>query len=195
MADSSDKKKAGMMPVLLAFVIVGAMGFGTGIGIRMAFDDPEAAAKAEAKAKPSEEAKAEDTHSKPKEAKPVAQGEGDHPAEEGAEEHKLEEPEAENLAELVATPIEPVITNLGNPKEVWIRLEGSILSRAEAEVPAKTLAVQAQHQILSYLRTVDSRQIEGASGLLHLNEDLNEVMKTFSGGQVRQLLISGLILE
>ncbi|NJM28832.1 MAG: flagellar basal body-associated FliL family protein [Rhizobiales bacterium] len=194
MADSSEKK-AGMMPALLALVIVGAMGFGLGIGMRMAFDDPEAMAKAEAKASPSKEAKAEPHESKPKESKPGAEGEGGHPAEEAADEHKIEEPEADNLAELVATPIEPVITNLGNPKEVWIRLEGSILSRSDAEVAPKTLAAQAQQQILSYLRTIDSRQIEGASGLLHLNEDLNEVMKTFSGGQVRQLLISGLILE
>jgi hypothetical protein len=194
MADSSEKKKAGMMPVLLAFTIVGAMGFGSGIGIRMAFDGPEAAEPG-AKAIPGPQAKTEDAHAKLKETRSAAKHEGEHAAEEGAEEPRLEEPEPDNLAELVATPIEPVITNLGNPKEIWIRLEGSILSRKDAETDPKTLAAQAQHQILSYLRTVDSRQIEGASGLLHLNEDLNEVMKTFSGGQVRQLLISGLILE
>ncbi|MFN0191029.1 MAG: flagellar basal body-associated FliL family protein [Aestuariivirga sp.] len=193
MADSSEKKKAGMMPALLALVIVGAMGFGMGIGMRMAFDDPQAAAKAETKAKPGKEAKAESVESEPKESKPSA--EGDHPAEETADEHKMEEPEADNLAELVATPIAPVLTNLGSPKEVWVRLEGAILSRADSEVAPAVLAARAQHQILSYLRTIDSRQIEGASGLLHLNDDLNEVMKTFSGGEVRQLLVSGLILE
>jgi flagellar FliL protein len=88
-----------------------------------------------------------------------------------------------------------VVTNLGNPKNVWVRLEGFILSRADSDVAAKVLAAQAGHQILSYLRTIDVRQIEGASGLLHISEDLNEVMRTFSGGDVRQVLISGLVVE
>ena len=48
---------------------------------------------------------------------------------------------------------------------------------------------------VAYLRTLSLPLIEGASGLLHLREDLNDRARIRSGGKVRDLIIHTLIVE
>jgi hypothetical protein len=196
MARDSENKKSGMMGPLVVLVAIGAIGFGTGVGVRLTYDVPRTQKTAKVREAAETASMAEGGQSGTSmAAESGVQTEAGAAAELDAAETTLPEPGADNFAEFVATPIDPVVTNLGNPKNVWVRLEGFILSRADSDVAAKVLAAQAGHQILSYLRTIDVRQIEGASGLLHISEDLNEVMRTFSGGDVRQVLISGLVVE
>ena len=189
------------MPLIIALVLIGVLGAGGGIGIRSMLGDgagaDTAAAtddKAEGEAAAEEGGHGEKPAGEKKEAK---EGGGHGEAEAGAEEAEvlLDEEPPDNLAEMVVTPMEPVITNIAKPKTVWVRLEGSILSRAGSEVKPQVLAAQAAQQVVAYLRTIDIHQIEGANGLLHVNEDLNDIAKTFSNGSVRQILISGLIVE
>jgi flagellar protein FliL len=96
---------------------------------------------------------------------------------------------------MVVAPFAPIVTNIANPNSVWVRLEGSVVIKAQTEVKPDVLAAQSAHQIMAYLRTLDLPQVQGASGLMHVTEDLNEIMKTFSDGAVRQVLISGFIVE
>ena len=44
-------------------------------------------------------------------------------------------------------------------------------------------------------RTVTLRQIEGASGLQHLREDLNERVALRTKGQVRELIVEMLVVQ
>ena len=48
---------------------------------------------------------------------------------------------------------------------------------------------------LAYLRTLSMAQIEGASGLQHLREDLNERVAIRTKGAVRELIVESLVVQ
>jgi flagellar FliL protein len=91
--------------------------------------------------------------------------------------------------------IAPVITNLGSPPGSWIRMEASVVTDQLNEEDASSLLAQLGEDIVSYLRTVSPVQIEGARGLQHLREDLNERATVRSNGKVRELIIETLVVQ
>jgi flagellar protein FliL len=130
-----------------------------------------------------------DTGTGKKPAQPEgAEGDGEVASGEKAGEEQVSE-------DLSVIPIPPVLTTLSEPKGKWIRLEGSILLDAKAEKQPELLAEEAGEQILTYLRTVRLGQLDSASGILGLRDDLDETVMTLSGGQVRGVLIHGLVVE
>jgi flagellar FliL protein len=48
---------------------------------------------------------------------------------------------------------------------------------------------------LTYLRTLRLDQLEGPSGILGLRDDLNATVMALSNGEVRGVLIHGLVVE
>lgn len=89
----------------------------------------------------------------------------------------------------------PIVTNLSDGRDAWIRLESSLLFRDEVPPDADALAIKIGEDIIAYLRTVSLKQIEGASGFQHLSEDLNDRVRVRSKGRVQELIIQGLIVE
>ena len=90
--------------------------------------------------------------------------------------------------------LSPIITNLASPARTWIRLEASIVLDGEG-LDAKLLAASITEDTVAYLRTLSLPLMEGASGLLHLREDLNDRARVRSGGKVRDLIVHTLIVE
>ena len=111
----------------------------------------------------------------------------------GAEEAPAEA-EAAPVA-VKAIPFPPVLTTLAAPKGKWIRVEGSVLAALETEEAPELLAEKAGEQIFNYLHSVRLEQIEGPSGVLGLTDDLNEMLKVLSNGQIQGVLIHGLVIE
>ena len=124
---------------------------------------------------------------KPEPAVPVATAAA--PGEAAA---KTVEPDA---IDLVVRPLAPIVTNLAAPAGTWVRLEGSLLMAKETEENADVLAERAAQQIVTFLRTVQLSHIEGASGFLHLREDLNDVVSVLTAGQIREVVIRSMIVE
>jgi flagellar FliL protein len=91
--------------------------------------------------------------------------------------------------------IAPVVTNLAAPPGTWIRMEASVVTDQLNEEEAAVLVSQLGEDVVSYLRTVSSPQIEGARGLQHLREDLNERATVRSNGKVRELIIETLVVQ
>jgi hypothetical protein len=89
----------------------------------------------------------------------------------------------------------PVIANLAEPKSVWIRLEGKLLFAPEGEATESVAAAHAAQSILSYFRTLKLTEVEAAGSLQAISQDLNEMVRSTSNGQVQGVLISGLVLE
>jgi flagellar FliL protein len=87
-----------------------------------------------------------------------------------------------------------IVTNLASPERTWIRLEASIVLDEES-AEGKALAAAIAEDATAYLRTLSLPLIEGASGLLHLREDLNDRARVRSGGKVRDMLVHTLIVE
>lgn len=191
--DSKDKGGGGggIMPLLIAAVISVAVGLGAGYGTITMFAPPAPDAAAKPAEKPAEHAKAA-TKEAPAEKGTVE----DHGAESGAaaaEEEEAPEPVDPNDVAFIALP--PVITNVAEPKTVWLRLEGGVTYLKSGETKGEVLAAQVAQQIIQYLRTVHLTEIEGEDGLQFLREDLNDITRSLSNGQVQNVLISGLIVE
>lgn len=189
--DSKDKGGGGLMPLIIAAVISIVAGLGAGYGVVTAFVPPPGSENKPASPdKPAKDAHAPaDDHGASKEEKPAHGNEG----EAAAEEEEAVEPV--DPADVAFVPFPPVITNVAEPKTVWLRLEGGITYLKSGEKKAEILASETAQQITQYLRTVDLADIEGQDGLQFLQDDLNDISRNLSGGQVQNVLISGLIVE
>ncbi|PTW60153.1 flagellar FliL protein [Breoghania corrubedonensis] len=89
----------------------------------------------------------------------------------------------------------PMVTNLAAPRDTWIRLQASVILKDEANEEASLLVSRIEQDVLAYLRTITLSQIEGAGGLQHLREDLNERAKIRSKGLVRELILESLVVQ
>jgi flagellar FliL protein len=99
-------------------------------------------------------------------------------------------PEGTGLKDLA-----PIITNLSQPPETWVRLEASLVFNAKGGPLPDLLVGEIGNDVLAFMRTVTLRQIEGPSGLRQLGEDLNERVAIRSGGRVRELIIQTLVVQ
>ena len=89
----------------------------------------------------------------------------------------------------------PIVTNLGEPKDVWIRLEASIVFDAKAIPHPEKMADEIAGDELAYLRTITLSQIEGPIGLQNIRQDLNERAAIRSNGKVSELIIRTLVVQ
>ena len=92
-------------------------------------------------------------------------------------------------------PLAPIVTNLAYPTDTWVRLEASLVLDESAVADTDLLAGEIGEDILAFLRTVTLPQIEGASGLQHLRDDLDERVAIRSEGRVRELVIQTLVVQ
>ncbi len=91
--------------------------------------------------------------------------------------------------------LEPVTANLGDPADVWVRLETAILFRNGDLANPEAAAAEIAQDILSYMKTVTLEELEGASALLFLREDLNDRVAIRTGGRVEELLIETMVVQ
>ena len=99
-------------------------------------------------------------------------------------------PEGTGLRDLA-----PIITNLAQPPGTWVRLEASLVFNPKAGPLPDVLVGEIGNDVLAYMRTVTLKQIEGASGLRQLGEDLDERVAIRSEGKVRELIIQTLVVQ
>ncbi|MEH0076465.1 flagellar basal body-associated FliL family protein [Pannonibacter sp. Pt2] len=108
-----------------------------------------------------------------------------------------EEPDLEQiyLAPVRLRELKPLVTNLAAPREAWVRLQASVVIDQEGIDDVIVLLGYIEEDVLAYMRTVTLAQIEGAAGLQHLREDLNERARARSGGKVRELILESLVVQ
>jgi flagellar FliL protein len=92
-------------------------------------------------------------------------------------------------------PLAPIVTNVAEPSNAWVRVEASIVFEEEAVATDDVLAAEITEDLLAFLRTVSLAQIAGASGMQHLREDLSERARIRSQGRVKELVIQSLVIE
>lgn len=105
-------------------------------------------------------------------------------------EHK----EVEAEVELDIIPLTPIITNLSLPAGTYVRLEGNLLVEKDAG-DTKVLAAKVSEDIIALLRSMSLSEIQGANGLAHLRDDINDRVRVRSEGKARELIISTLVME
>lgn len=90
--------------------------------------------------------------------------------------------------------LDPIFANLAEPDHVWMRLEAALMIKADVE-ERDVLVAKVSQDLMQYLRTVKLAQLEDASGLQFLRDDLNDIVRNRSEGQITELLVKGLIVE
>lgn len=145
------KPKNKMLPTIIAVVVLTLVAVGAGAGMGMLLGGTKPAPEPA----PAETAKA-------------VEGEG-------AETPDVATVDAGTEANpTVLVKLPAVLTNIATPPKTLLRVEAAIVIRSKDVENVDVLAAQIQADTLSFLRTVDLAQIEGARGLLHLREDLKE---------------------
>ncbi|WP_414473336.1 flagellar basal body-associated FliL family protein [Microvirga sp. M2] len=97
--------------------------------------------------------------------------------------------------DITVKKLAPVVANLAGSETDWIRVEASVVYKSGFEFNPDLVAAEARQDILAYLRTVTLAQIQGASGLLHVREDLNERVKLRSKGMIQELVLETLVVQ
>ncbi len=97
--------------------------------------------------------------------------------------------------DMILKAVTPVVTNLTGGSDTWIRIESSIVFKNGALENPEIMTAEIRQDILAYLRTLSISQIQGASGLQHLREDLNERVVLRSKGLVRELIVETLVVQ
>ena len=89
----------------------------------------------------------------------------------------------------------PIVTNLAEPKNSWVRLEGAIVFDSKDPVNFDVLTAQVSEDTLAYLRTLRMTDLEGASALAYVHDDLTERARIRSKGKILEFIISSLVVE
>ena len=127
-----------------------------------------------------------------------AAGAAGHAKEEAAAERKKKEKIAEPYAgDGTVVKLRPVTTNLREPFRSWVRLEGALIVKGKEvdEKALEELGALVQQDVLAYLRTLALKDLEGASNLAFLRDDLNERVRLRSEGRAAEFVILSLVVE
>lgn len=88
----------------------------------------------------------------------------------------------------------PIIVNLAEPRDVWMRVEASLLVEGSWE-GVDVLSRHVSEDIAAYLKTASLAQFEGASGFQNLREDLRDRARVRDSERVKDLIIHGIVVE
>lgn len=91
--------------------------------------------------------------------------------------------------------IPPVIASIGKTKQVWIRMELKGLTGEPEIKDEPVLMLKISQDILSYLRTLQVRDVQSANGFYLLRTNLTEIARIRSKGVISEIAIQGLIVE
>lgn len=108
---------------------------------------------------------------------------------------KAEEAAPEYSSGQTLKTLAPIVTNLAKPKQVFVRLESSVIFSKTPETDPAELTAKLTNDFLNFLRTLSLDRIGGPSGILHLKTDLNEIAKIRSDGMIEEVIITSLVVE
>lgn len=91
--------------------------------------------------------------------------------------------------------LEPVIANLADPAETFVRLDTSIVFDRDAVGNVERMKATISQDVLAFLRTLTLPELQGASAFNHLRDDLNDRVAVTSDGLVRELVIETMVLQ
>lgn len=95
-------------------------------------------------------------------------------------------------AKLVA--MTPIVVNLADPQDAWIRIEASLLIQG-IDFGADILAGQVAEDFVAYLRTARLAQFEGPSGFQNLREDFIDRATIRDPEHIKDVIVHGVVIE
>lgn len=172
-----------MKGLLLALLLSTVIGAGLGVGYARFFRAPPAVIAAG-----QADAKAASAHPQPKGGKAKA----DHGKHDEAKDDKAKGA-GKALSGGVALP--PIVAGLAAPEGVWLRIDASMVVDGVEEKDMETLKRAVSGDVMAYVATLSLPQVQGALGLQHLREDLEERLVLRSEGKAHSFFINGLVIQ
>ena len=112
---------------------------------------------------------------------------------------KKEEAKAEAAANCGPGPslvdLPPIVTNLANPTDIWVRLEAAIVFDPKTLPHPDVVAAEIATDELAYLRTISVQELQGPIGLENIRQDLRDRALVRSNGKIIDLLLKTLVLQ
>ncbi len=94
-----------------------------------------------------------------------------------------------------AKSIKPVVANLAEPRNVFVRVQGTVIFQKDAMEEASVLTSKIESDISAYIRTLTLADLEGAGGLVNLREDLNQRAKIRSKGKINEFILETMVVQ
>ena len=85
-----------------------------------------------------------------------------------------------------------IVTNLAGSEGTEVRLQVSIVYLKSSLPDAAVMVAKLSDDIVAFLKTITLPQLQGASGLQNLRDDLNERASIRSQGAIREVIIETL---
>ena len=111
-------------------------------------------------------------------------------------------PQAETTAhappysgDITVRELQPMLANLTSPENAWVRVQAAIIFMKKDVPEPDQLAAQITDDLVGYLKTLSTAQLQGASGLQHLREDFNDRAAVRSDGKVREVVIETMVVQ
>ena len=92
-------------------------------------------------------------------------------------------------------PMAAIITNLAEPEKSSVRLQAALLQPVGAPVEPEAVVAKISEDIITVLRTWRVKDLEGATGLRFLREDLSDRVRIRTQGRVSEVVVQSLIVE
>jgi flagellar FliL protein len=112
---------------------------------------------------------------------------------------KKEDAKAESAANCGPGPslvdLPPIVTNLANPTDTWVRLEAAIVFDPKGLPHPEIVAAEIATDELAYLRTISVQELQGPIGLENIRQDLRDRALVRSNGKIIDLLLKTLVLQ
>lgn len=177
-----------MKGLLVALLLSTLIGAGLGVGYARFVRTPPAAQDAALKDAAAKESKAKPA-AKDDKAKTDAKSDG---KSDGKSDKK---PKDEKALHSGVVTLPPVVAALAAPEGVWLRIDASMVVEGVEEKNLETLKRAVAGDMVAFVATLSLPQVQGALGLQHLREDLEERVILRSEGKARSLAFNGLVIQ
>ena len=117
------------------------------------------------------------------------------PSHAAMEEDKDEREEHSMSAVGTIFELAPVLAALAGDDSAWMRLEVVLITDGDAMLEGAEIKLRIRNGIVSMIRNITLSQISGASGLIHLKEDLLDTARLITQGHVLDLMIMSIVTE
>ncbi|MDB5641938.1 MAG: flagellar basal body-associated protein FliL [Hyphomicrobiales bacterium] len=98
-------------------------------------------------------------------------------------------------SKIVIKNLQPLITNIMLPTDLWVRLEAAIVyDQAEVDDP-DIMLTEISGDLMAYLRTLTLREMQGADGLMFVRQDMRERINLRTKGLARDIIIQTLVVQ
>lgn len=92
-------------------------------------------------------------------------------------------------------PLEPIIVNIGGNAGRWLRIKRYAVFSQQVKDGREALVSQMSEDIMGYLRSISVTQLETATGLEFLKDDLREIVHIRTKGRADRFVLRTLVVE